>query len=254
MIRGIYSAASGMLAESLRTDVTSNNLANANTTGYKKDVAVNKDFASLLIKRINDGQEENIGRLGVGVQVDEVVTRHDPGVTRVTGNPLDLAIEGKGFFVVETPAGICYTRNGNFTRDSLGQLVTQEGYRVQGQGGAIQLDGPATVSSNGTVWVTPDDGGDQVEATEVDQLQFVEFDNEKQLRKIGDGLYAYTGEEAPAQASGIIQQGMIEGSNVNVVTEMVNMITGYRAYEISAKVVQTHDTLLDKAANEVGRV
>ncbi|EGO64072.1 flagellar basal-body rod protein FlgF [Acetonema longum] len=253
MIRGVYSSASGMLAESLRTDVTANNLANANTTGYKKDVAVNKDFASLLIKRINDGQEENIGRLGVGVQVDEVVTMHDMGVTRVTGNPLDLAIEGKGFFAVETPTGVCYTRNGNFTRDSLGQLVTQDGYRVLGQGGAIQLDGSTIIGQNGSVRVTLTDD-DQAEAIEVGQLQFVEFDNEKQLRKIGDSLYVYEGEQPPAQASGIIQQGMLEGSNVNVVTEMVNMITGYRAYEISAKVVQTHDTLLDKAANEVGRV
>lgn len=117
MIRGLYTAASGMLAEAERIDVTSNNLANANTAGFKKDVAVTKDFANILITRVNDGDEAPaIGRMGTGVIVDEVATTYTGGSIRTTGNAFDLAIEGRGFFAVQTPQGLRYTRNGTFAK------------------------------------------------------------------------------------------------------------------------------------------
>ena len=140
MIRGLYTGASGMIAESMRTDVTSNNLANANTAGFKKDVAVMKDFASMLITRINDGAEAPvIGSLGIGAGVDEVATMHSMGAVRTTGNDFDLALEGKGFFAVETPRGIRYTRNGTFVKNARNELVTQDGYRVLGENGPITI-------------------------------------------------------------------------------------------------------------------
>lgn len=247
MIRGLYIAGSGMLAESLRNDVIANNMANVNTTGYKKDVAVSKDFASLLIRRINDGpQQPNVGTLGIGSVINEIAPIHTQGNMRPTGNDLDLAVMGKGFFTIQTPNGVRYTRNGNFDLNRQGQLVTTEGYRVLGQRGPIQIGtGKATINSQGQVFVNG-----QLR----DRLQLVEFQNERlELTKEGDTLYSPNGQAAPRLATGQVKQGILESSNVNIVREMVDLISGYRAYEISGKAVQTQDQLLEKAVTEVGR-
>ena len=247
MIRGVYTAASGMIAESVRNDAIANNLANANTAGYKKDVAITKDFASMLIERTEAGQEaENIGTAGAGVTIDEIATIHNPGMMNNTGNDFDMAIDGKGFFAVETPNGIRYTRNGAFTRNMQGELVTQDGYRVMGQRGAIRVKGNKLVITA--------DGNVLVDDVQTDRLQLVEFSNQKQLAKEGDSLYTVANGVQGQQATGQVRQGCLEQSNVNVVAEMINLITGYRAYEVSGKVVQTHDQLMEKAATEVGKV
>lgn len=246
MIRGIYTAASGMLAESLRNDAIANNLANANTAGYKKDVAVTKDFASMLIKRMNYGEEDSwIGTLGVGSMVDEIATIHNPGMMSQTGNDLDMAINGKGFFTVETPNGVRYTRNGAFTLNAQGELVTQDGYRVMGRNGAIRVNGKLSVTGNGSI---------AINGVQTDQLQLVEFANEKQLVKEGANLFTVPNGVQGQPATGQVKQGLLEQSNVNVVSEMVNLIAGYRAYEVNGKAVQSHDQLMDKAVNEVGKV
>ena len=246
MIRGIYTAASGMIAEAMRNDTISNNLANANTTGYKKDIAVTKDFASLLIERVNDGQDTpSIGRMGVGSVVDDVATIHTPGIEHLTGNDLDFAIEGQGFFVVQTPNGVRYTRDGNFTRDTKGQLVTQDGYRVLGKNGPIKM--------NGTKVNVAADGQLSVDGLNVDKLQVVQFANLRALKKEGSNLYTAEGQQ-PQTTSANVRQGFLEGSNVNIVAEMVNLISGYRAYEVNGKLVQAQDTTLDKAVNEVGKI
>jgi len=205
MIRGIYTGASGMLAESMRTDVISNNLANANTTGFKKDVAVSKDFASMLITRINEG-----------------------------------------FFAVETPRGVRYTRNGTFSKNTKGELITQDGYRVLGQNGPIRI--------NGNKMVVSDDGSVIVDDQPAGKLQVLEFANEKQLQKEGSSLYIADPNQERTASTSSVRQGFSELSNVNVVGEMVNLISSYRTYEINGKVVQSHDQLMDKAVNEVGKV
>lgn len=248
MIRGIYTAGSGMLAESIRNDAIANNLANANTAGYKKDVAVLKDFQSLLIKRINDGpNKQEIGSLGSGAVVDEIATNHAVGIMRQTGNPLDLAIEGRGFFTVETPNGIRYTRNGSFTRNGRDELVTLDGYRVIGDNGPILLADAKKIT-------IAEDGRVMGDDTEVGRLAIVAFADERQLSKEGAGLFKASPLAKQEDATGLIREGFLELSNVNVVAEMVNLIAGYRAYEVNAKMVQAHDQLLDKAVNEVGRV
>ncbi|MCX7781852.1 MAG: flagellar basal-body rod protein FlgF [Negativicutes bacterium] len=247
MIRGLYAAASGMVAEALRNDTIANNLANANTGGYKKDIAVSKDFAAALIRRINDGADEPvIGMLGRGAVIDEVAVIHTAGIIRPTGNALDAAIEGKGYFAVETPNGLRYTRSGSFSRNAQGELTTGDGYRVMGENGPLRIN-------NGQVHFA-EDGAVQVDGIEIGRLQLTEFADEKLLAKEGSSLFRATGDAAGVPASGRIRQGMLEMSNVNVVAEMVNMIAGYRAYEINAKAVEAHDQLLDKAVNEVGRV
>jgi len=247
MIRGIYTGASGMLAESMRTDVISNNLANVNTAGFKKDVAVTKDFASMLIQRINDGADAPvIGSVGVGVMVDEVATTYSAGVMKNTGNDFDMAIEGKGFFMVETPQGIRYTRNGTFAKNIQGQLVTQDGYRVVGQNGPISIQGSKmSVGSDGSITVDNQLAG---------SLNIVEFDNQKQLTKEGSSLFIAPPGQTGKTGTSSVRQGCLEISNVNVIGEMVNLIANYRTYEINGKVVQSHDQLIGKAVNEVGRL
>lgn len=247
MIRGLYTGASGMLAESVRTDVISNNLANGNTAGFKKDVAVIKDFASMLITRINDGPDAPvIGSLGVGAAVDEVATAHTMGAVRTTGNDFDMAIEGKGYFAVETPRGVRYTRNGTFAKNIRNELITQEGYRVLGENGPISIQG--------SKMVVVGDGQILVDNQPVGKLQIAEFDDEKQLAKEGSSLYIAPPGQRGRTGTSVVRQGTLEMSNVNVIEEMVNLISNYRAYEINGKVVQSHDQLLDKAVNEVGRI
>jgi flagellar basal-body rod protein FlgG len=256
MIRGIYAAGAGMLAESIRNDVIANNLANANTAGYKKDIAVTKDFRSMLIQRINDGPKSpNIGSVGAGSLVDEVATIHSTGIMRPAGNPLDLAIEGRGFFVVETPNGERYTRNGSFSRNAQGELVTLDGYRVMSEGGPIQLGDASEINigDDGRIMIREAGqgvGGD----VETGRLRIVAFADEKQLVKEGSSLYAAGPGAVQEDSAALVRQGTLELSNVNIVAEMVNLISGYRAYETNAKAVQAHDQLLDKAVNEVGRV
>ena len=256
MIRGIYTAASGMIVESLRNDVIANNLANTDTAGYKKDVAVSKDFASLLMRRINDGKDApEIGSMGVGAVLDKVSTIHTDGSLKLTSNELDLAISGNGFFSIETPGGVRYTRNGSFTRNTQGELVTHNGNRVLGVDGPILLDTVNTANANNQKASFGQDGRVYVNNLEVGQLQLVEFaDPQKQLDKEGYTLYKAPEGVAGQPFTGQITQGVLEMSNANVVTEMVNMIAGQRAYDVNAKVVQSHDQLLDKAVNEVGRV
>ena len=240
-----------MLVESMRADVTANNLANANTAGFKKDFAVIKDYDSRQIRRINDGEKEpEIGSMGSGAWVDAISTLHTGGIMKVTNNALDFAIEGKGYFAVQTPAGVRYTRNGSFTRGSGGELVTQDGYQVLGQNGMINLDpggqpGKVTASEDGRIFL------DNVENN---SFQLYTFEKESALRKEGATLFRPPEGVQPQAATPAIRQGFLELSNVNVVSEMVNMIAGYRAYETNSKVVQTHDALLDKAVNELPRL
>lgn len=247
MIRGLYTAASGMLAEAQRTDVISNNLANANTAGFKKDMTITKDFASMLISRVNDGPESpTIGTMGVGVMVDEVATDYSTGTIRTTGNDFDLAIEGRGFFAVETPQGKRYTRNGTFAKSSKGELVTSDGYRVLGQNGPIIINGgKMEVSTDGRVLV---------DNNEVGKLEITEFANEKALKKEGASLFLEPSGQQGQVATGSVRQGTLEMANVNVIGEMVNLISNYRAYEINGKVIQSHDSLMGKAANDVGKL
>jgi len=256
MIRGIYTAASGMVAESDASDVVANNLANVSTVGYKKDISVTRDFQSMLIQRINDGPGTSaIGTMGTGVVVDETATDQSAGGLRSTGNPLDLALSGKGFFPVETPSGTRYTRDGSFSLDGQGYLVTQEGYRVLGTNGPISLAGAKKISvaQDGRIMintVSADGTGD----TPVDTLKITDFTDEGQLVKEGANLFRAGPNATEQKATATVQEGMLEQSNVNAVMEMVQMISGYRAYQINAKMVQAHDELLNKAVNDVANV
>lgn len=256
MIRGLYTGASGMLAEMARTDVISNNMANVNTTAFKKDRTIFRAFPEMNIHRIHDPVPAGldkvvdprpfIGMMGTGVMLDEVNTDFNQGHLITTSNPLDLAIRGEGFFQVQTPEGIRYTRDGSFSLRSNGYLVTKEGYYVLGENGPLQLlqTGDITISQQGEVFVNDE---------YIDRLNIVTFADLNQLQKQGDNLYFTDAVPEPLQDADVVQ-GALEGSNISIVAEMVDLISAFRAYEANQKVIQTHDTTLDRAINDVGRI
>lgn len=255
MIRGLYTSASGLMAEMARTDVISNNLANINTSGFKKDRAIFRAFPEMNINRIDDpavitprdkiDPRPFIGVLGTGAVVDEISTDFSRGTIENTSNPLDLALSGDGFFEVQTPAGVRFTRDGSFTRNEQGYLVTSEGYYVMGQNGPIQLSDSSDISINprGDVF----SGGNFV-----DRLAVVSFADLRLLSKEGDNLYSTT--QQPIDSNSEVIQGALEGSNVNPIGEMVDMIAAFRAYEANQKVVKANDDTLSKAVNDIARL
>lgn len=261
MVRGLYIAASSAISESKRIDVISNNIANVNTSGYKKDTMISETFPEILMKRIGTSNVKDIipsapagtrigaiGKFSYGVRVDEVFTNFEQGSLTNSGNSLDLALKGNGFFTIETPEGERYTRSGEFTLDAEGFITTKEGYRVLGQNGPIQVSGKEVIiDENGTIF---SDGA------EIDTLKLADFNDYTLLKKVGDALYIDASGDGgnSKEAEGLIQQGFVEGSNVNSVKSMVEMITMLRSYEANQKVIRTHDEMLQKAANEVGRV
>jgi flagellar basal-body rod protein FlgF len=256
LIRGLYTGASGMLAEMARTDVISNNIANVNTTGFKKDRGVFRAFPEMNIHRIHDPMPAGIdkvvdprpfiGMMGTGVMLDEINTDFSQGALRTTSNPLDVAIRGEGFFQVQTPDGIRYTRDGSFSLNGNGYVVTKDGHYVLGNNGPLQLlqDGNIVISEQGEVFV---------DEQFVDRLSIVTFAQTNQLQKQGDNLYISNAPPIQLQDPQIVQ-GALEGANLNTVTEMVDLISAFRAYEANQKVIQTHDATLDKAVNDVGRL
>mgnify|MGYP000843595353 FL=1 len=270
MIRGWYTAASGMNAQQKQLDVIAQNLANADTTSYKRDVATHKNFPELLVRRLNDdGVVKNpfgssdiapiIGKLGLGVELNEIFTEFEQGSLKQTNAASDLALEGKGFFCVETPYGERYTRNGNFTVGVEGYLMTKEGYPVLGENGRIFLqDKEYKVNQNGEVHARPMTEPDS-DATLTDRLKIVTFENDRYLKKHGSSFYLDTPVSGPAIAAEggdrpVVVQGFVEASNIKVVNEMVRMIEVNRAYEANQKTIQSEDTMMSKLWNEVAKV
>ncbi|MBR4695987.1 MAG: flagellar hook-basal body protein [Selenomonadaceae bacterium] len=266
MLRGLYVAASGMIAETNRTDTIANNLANADTNGFKKDVAINKEFEPMYIRRINDEDPRldvtsfkrfslhkrppRVGTLGLGAAIAEIATDHEQGALKTTGNPLDLAIAGNGYFGVQTDQGVRYTRDGAFFRSSTGELQNMKGQAVLNTQGR-----PITIPADATSINISPQGEIYADGQRVSQLMFVDFGPDRRaILKQGDNLWNPREGANPQPAEGEIQQGFLEASNTNVVSEMVELVNNYRIYEAGSKAVTTQDTLLDKAVNEIGRL
>ncbi|MDR1107807.1 MAG: flagellar basal-body rod protein FlgF [Spirochaetaceae bacterium] len=282
MIRGWYTAASGMRAQQWRLDTVANNLANADTDGYKRDVNSFKAFPELLLRRMNDdgvyrhpfGSADEapiIGKLGTGVEVNELFTDFQQGAMKETQSDFDLALDGKGFFSVATPWGERYTRNGSFQLGKEGFLETKEGYPVQGEQGPIKVQANNfQVDKDGRVWINAEYADDPLlmisredntwgEAVLLDTLKLVDFDLDRYLEKQGSSLYRATETSGKARimeegARPRLVQGFVEASNVDPVVEMVRMIEVNRAYEANQKAVQTGDSLLGTLINQVARM
>lgn len=282
MVRGVYTGASGMIAEQHRLDVVANNLANVDKPGFKRDTATFKAFPEMMAARTEDdgvvifplGSTDirpYVGRLGTGVEVNEVFTEWEQGSLRETGNQLDIALGDKGFFAVETPHGERYTRNGSFLIDKDNYLVTKHGYKVMGENGYIQIkSNNFNIDEEGRISINRryQDNEDFVQFNDnewedeeiLDTLKIVRFENERYLKKEGESFWVDTDISGPAY---IAQKGVdrpkvlsrfLEMSNVNPINEMVRMIEVQRAYELNSKTISTHDTLIGRVVNEVGRV
>lgn len=332
MWRGLYTAGTGMISGQKRTDVISNNLANADTTGFKGDITIHKEFHQMFIKRVNDFEEggtvgltvapfnsladlgtsredvtqikgfnadpfyrPNIGTLGLGDYIDEVAVNYEQGSLESTGNTFDLAIVGDGFFAVQTPNGVRYTRNGAFFKNAEGYLQDIRGYNLlDTQGNPIRIpanvpDSKVIVTGNGTISVPGNEvqlneqtnrweaGGNMNGQQNIAQIQLVEFGNRLATQKQGDNLYYLVNDNEdnppeaqavgqnvqprlldpnmqPRPASGEILQGSLEKSNTSVVMSMVELIHAHRLYESNAKAVQSQDSALDTAVNQVGNL
>jgi flagellar basal-body rod protein FlgF len=246
MIGGMLDAVKGCLKEEMRMDVISSNLANATVVGFKKDRI---SFQEILgeTQTLKKGAKGGRGQLLDTAQI-QIKADHSPGDLRTTGNSLDLAINGKGFFKVETAQGIQYTRRGNFTLDAGGNLVTQDGFKVIGAGGPLTISG-TNVQVDGS-------GAVKVDGNQVGQIQIVDFPAYDSLMKAGNGLFSNPArtQEVPAPAESKIAQGSLELSNVNMVDEMVAMIHCMRAFESYQKSIQVLDSIDNKAVNEVSRL
>lgn len=261
MLRSLWIAKTGLEAQQTQMDVISNNLANVNTTGFKRDRAV---FQDLLYQNQRQAgalssqqtQYPSGLQIGTGVNVQATEKLHLQGNLQQTGNRFDLAINGNGFFQIELPDGrTAYTRDGSFQLDSQGQLVTAQGYRVS-PGLTFPADTrTVTVGEDGTVTITQ---GDNAQPVQVGNLQLATFVNPTGLESQGQNLYIETAASgAPQQATpgingaGGLKQGMLETSNVNIVEEMVNMITAQRAYETNSKAVKAADQMLQYVNNNL---
>jgi flagellar basal-body rod protein FlgF len=282
MIRGWYTGASGMATQQVRLDTVANNLANIDTDGYKRDVSVHKAFAQLLLRRMDDDgvylhplgsgdMAPIIGKLGTGVESNELFTQFEQGAMKGTDSDFDLAMDGKGFLSVSTPQGERYTRNGSFILGKEGFLETKEGFPVMGENGPIQVKANNfQVDKAGRVWINeayagnPEDlVGREENAWErtvlLDTLKIVDFESTRYLAKQGSSLWKETQLSGPAevmegQARPTVLQGFTEASNVNPILEMVRMIEVNRAYEANQKTIQSQDASLGKLINEVAKV
>ncbi|GAB4263502.1 MAG: flagellar basal-body rod protein FlgG [Deferrisomatales bacterium] len=258
MIRALWTAAAGMRCQQVNVDVISNNLANVNTVGFKKSRA---DFQDMLYQNLRTagttstvGAEYPVGfEVGLGARVVSTEKLFSQGDFRETGNPLDLVIEGDGFFQIQTPNGlVAYTRSGSFKIDSEGRLCTADGWLMSPEVTIPSTAVEITIGSDGSVSILDENG----QVQDVGAIELARFPNPGGLKSIGHSMF----QETPASGSAItgapdtaglgrVSQGFVEMSNVSVVEEMVNLIAGQRAYEVSSKAIQASDEMLQMANN-----
>ena len=256
MIRSLYIAKTGLEAQQTNLDVVTNNLANVSTNGFKKSRAVFEDLLYQNVRQpgAQSSQQTQLPsglQIGTGVRAVATERIHTQGNPQQTGNSKDVMINGSGFFQVLMPDGTtAYTRDGSFQTDNNGQLVTSSGYVLQPPITVPNNALTMTVGRDGTVSVTTPG---TVAPTQIGSIQVANFVNPAGLESLGENLYAETGSSGTAQAgtpgtngAGVLMQGYVETSNVNVVEEMVNMIQTQRAYEINSKAITTSDQMLAK--------
>ncbi|MGM7703036.1 flagellar hook-basal body protein [Pseudalkalibacillus sp. Hm43] len=272
MFRGFYTAASGMISQQRRQDMLTNNLANANTPGYKADQASLRAFPQMLLSRLGETNiagnsvptKKQVGTLATAVYMQEMTPKFRQGDIQETGNRLDVALlqgavptdeetgaQGSLFFTVRNEAGeLRMTRNGNFSLDANGNLVTSNGdFVLDTNGNPIQVDSTDfTMDTNGFI--------PQANA----QVNVALVENPNLLEKEGNGLFRLENEEALVAANGNpevsyqLKQGFVERSNVDVEQTMVEMLNAYRTFEANQKVLQAYDRTMEKSSNEIGRL
>lgn len=256
MIRSLWIAKTGLDAQQTQMDVIANNLANVSTTGFKRSRAVFEDLLYQTIRQpgAQSSQQTQIPsglQIGTGVRPIAAERIHTQGNLQLTGNQLDVAIQGAGFFQILMPDGTtAYTRDGSFQSDSQGQLVTANGFTVQPAITIPATSTGVTIGRDGIVTITQ---AGVVAPQQIGQIQLTTFINPAGLQSMGENLYQETAASGTpnttvpgTNGSGSLTQSYVETSNVNVVEELVNMIQTQRAYEINSKAIQTSDQMLQK--------
>lgn len=261
MQEGIYIAASAGLKQGKKMEVIAHNLANVNTTGYKRDRLAFKELmppfppdsgheAGKNILLPPDKSNKNVSYVAVTGQY----TDHASGELKKTGAPLDLALNGEGYFSIQTQKGIHYTRNGNFRLDTANQLVNQKGEQLlneQNQPIVINTPGDTiSIDRSGNIFV-----GKGLVNSAVGKIKLTTFEDKRTLEKIGDGQYRQNDPEAKEKpADGTVRQGFLENSNVSSVEEMTDMLATLRLFETYQKMIQSIDSMDDQSVNNIGRV
>lgn len=257
MVKGLYTAYTGMINEQKRVDVVANNLANASTTGFKAEGSTSESFKEVLAYKIKDTSEAGTARrLGVmspGVKIGETYTDWGEGSFHTTDNPYDMCIAGNGFFTIEFTnkngdTTTMYTRDGNFKVNLDNEIVNANGdYVLDVNGEHIQVD-PLTdlmVDADGSIYQN---------GQAIAQLKITDFEDYNYLSKYGETYYEVIDGATEIEPLATVHNGMLESSNVQVAKEMVNLISYQRAYETNQKMIQAHDETLQKAVNDVGKV
>lgn len=258
MLKGLYTAYTGMINEQHRMDTMTNNLANASTNGFKKEGATSQSFDSVLAYKIKDTSQagnlpKRIGKMTLGVKIGENYVDYSEGPIKETGNVLDLALSSNGFFTVEytNKAGETstkYTRDGNFTMTAQGYLVTQDGDFVLGERGRrIRLNTTQDVSIDRM-------GNIYQDGAQVASLQITDFEDYDYLERYGENYFEPVEGARTVNADTEVYSGYLELANISVVTEMVNMIAIQRQYDANQKVITTYDDTLEKAVNQTGKI
>jgi len=260
---GIEAAASGMMAQQLNIDVISNNLANANTVGFKQFIPIFKNISDNILKEKskkddNLSEDKTIGTLSSGSVLDSTILDLQQATLKKTDNKLDFALDGNGFFAVSTPNGDCYTRNGSFVIDDKGSLITKDGNSVLNKDGApiiINLNNTNTPKTLDKLNVT-EDGTIFLGKEEIGKLKIAAFSKPEDLTSLGNSLYKPVDNNIkPTEAQNCkVNQGFTEGSNSSVIENMINTISATRTYETLSKIVKTTEMTLSKAVNDVGRL
>ena len=257
MVKGLYTANWGMINEQKRVDILANNMANAATTGYKKEGSTSEAFKDMLAYKINDTSEpgwaKKLGAMNMGVKIGEVYTDYSQGPIHETGNTFDLAISGNGFFAVEFTnkkgeSSVKYTRDGNFTLNVNGEIVNKNGdFLLDTGGNHITLDPlkEFSVDRLGNIYLGEEKQG---------QIQLTDFEDYNYLEKYGENYLTALDGAAEKATNAKIISGYLENSNVQVVQEMVDLINFTRAYETNQKMIQAMDSTLETAVTKVGTV
>lgn len=259
MVKGLYTAYTGMRNEQKRMDIITNNLANTDTTGYKKEGVTNQSFSDVLAYRIKDSSTpgmdaQKIGAMNLGVKIGETYRDFSQGALKVTDESFDLALSDTGFFNIEFTdkqgnTSVMYSRDGNFNLTQEGYLVTQDGDFVLGTNGQhIQLN-PNTTE-------TKIDRGGRIYQNNnlVATIQVTDFEDYNYLEKYGENMFRTVEGATERESAAQVYQGYLEASNVETVSEMVQMIAITRAYETNQKVIQTYDNSLQISANQIGKI
>lgn len=260
MVRGLYTAYTGMLNEQYRMDILSNNLANADTTGFKKEGSTSQSYSEVMAVKIKDTTEnpnvpQKLGNMSLGVKIGETYTDFSQGSLKDTGNTYDLSLSGDGFFNIEftNKAGETstkYTRDGSFTLTKDGYLVTKDGdYVLDENGDHIQL---STTAAN---TVIDEFGNIYQDDTLTASLKISAFEDTNYLSHYGENMWdAVEGATEIDATDYKVHQGYLEMSNISVVEEMVNMITLQRQYDSNQKLITTYDESLENSVNNIGRI